>query len=206
MVHSSGPTSPRDEFAKDGIVLTTRVRRRAPRRTPRPGTGGPAARPARVLRRTRCTAAGPWIGATGRIGAPCSRRGRAYLGSHAAWPRLKDRCTTLRPAVVLLPVSNPRKRPGGCCVWAIATVASRLLDRRFRASTITSCLGKEPYRASARFSITGCRFAKGSGHVMAADCDAAATRPEQRRDQRRRRLLLAQGKQAPRPAFRAVED
>jgi hypothetical protein len=126
MVRSSGPTSPRDEFAKDGIVLTTRVRRRAPRRTPRPGTGGPAARPARVLRRTRCTAAGPWIGATGRIGAPCSRRGRAYLGSHAAWPRLKDRCITLRPAVVLLPVSNPRKRPGGCCVWAKG-VAGRLL-------------------------------------------------------------------------------
>ncbi len=58
-------------------------------------------------------------------------------------------------------------RGPGARVWAIAAVAPRLLDRRFRASTITSCLGKEPYRASARFSITGCRFSKGSGHVMA---------------------------------------
>ena len=82
-------------------------------------------------------------------------------------------------ATLLLPFPSrsqePRLRPGrDSCFWANATVAPRLLDRRFRASTITSYPGKEPYRASARLSITGCRFAKGSGHVMDADGDAAA--------------------------------
>jgi hypothetical protein len=60
--------------------------------------------------------------------------------------------------------------------WAIATVALSLLDRRVRASTVTSCIGKEPQRALARFSITGCCFATQAVNLIVAGGDAAASR------------------------------
>jgi hypothetical protein len=78
---------------------------------------------------------------------------------------------------------NALVRTGGRGLSGLGDCDSRLvlLDRLLRASTIRSCLRTEPYRASARFSLNGCRIAKGSGHVIAAGTDAAATRPLRQR-------------------------
>jgi hypothetical protein len=62
--------------------------------------------------------------------------------------------------------------------WAIATVASSLLDRRLRASTKRSCVGTKRDPRSAQSSTTDGRFAGRSDRLIAAGADPAAARPE----------------------------
>jgi hypothetical protein len=81
-----------------------------------------------------------------------------------------------RPEQPQEPKQSWRAQAADAWIWAIATVAPSLLERSFRASTDTSCVGTGLYRGSSRFSITGCRSAGRSGHLVAAGAGAAATR------------------------------
>ena len=58
----------------------------------------------------------------------------------------------------------------------------QFVGRRFRASTITACVGTDGTDGRPRPRSPGCRLARGSGHLIAAGTRAAPTRPFGKRD------------------------
>ncbi len=81
------------------------------------------------------------------------------------------------PALVLMPVGD-------------SDSARSLLDGRLRASTDSVVRRQKPARQSSRSSTTDCRFAGRTGHLIASDAHAAATRPTGKRSERSRVWLV----------------
>ena len=80
---------------------------------------------------------------------------------------------------ITAPLHQDRPRRGlerRDCSWAVATVARRLLDRRLRASTITSCIGTAPTEGRREARSSAVAWPWPSGHLVSAGARAAGNR------------------------------
>jgi hypothetical protein len=136
------------------------------------GSAQTAERPRRLLGHPVCAsrAAGERACAACLVGGPakdpplpCAGKSHARLDvggerkpGQSARPRGQappaDPTATSSAETTGLPLEKHSRDRGrtGDSDWAVATVAPSLLDHRFRASTITSSVGTNPYRRSAR--------------------------------------------------------
>ena len=130
----------------------------------------------------------PFVGRSPR--GPRDRFLHALLyGVRPQWRNRNSRSRLRLVAFAIAPRSCELAIPfakSTCPVAAFVAAAARrsrqcrqFAGRRFRASTITSCVGTDGTDGRPRPRSPGCRLARGSGHLIAAGTRAAPTRPFQ---------------------------
>ena len=115
----------------------------------------------------------------GRRRRRCGRLGRSTAGAR----NYRDVAFAIAPRSCELAIPFAKST---CPVAAFVMAAARrsrqcrqFAGRRFRASTITSCVGTDGIDGRPRPRSPDCRLARGSGRLIAAGTRAAPTRPQQ---------------------------